>query len=101
MGTSGYLNSFRGFGGLHFANVTFGDRMQNVTFAAGYAYMKTGNRQFTYTEGIYYREYLFNTVPYESGAGPLVRGPIFSVAGIAKVGTKASFVFDSNTVLTI
>ncbi len=97
-GTSGYLNSFRGFGGLHFANVTIGDRTRNLTFSAGYAYVKGGFRSNIYEEGTYYYDggtspSYFSTLTF--GNSTLASGPIFSVAGIIKVGAKASFVFDS------
>ncbi len=95
MGSSGYLNNFRGFGGLHFANVTFGTRKTNMTFAAGYAYIQAGGSQFMYEEGTYYGEYSYETIPNHTGLLPLTKGPIFSIAGIIKVGAKASFVFDS------
>ncbi|MGB1647360.1 MAG: hypothetical protein ACPG9I_08705, partial [Crocinitomicaceae bacterium] len=29
-GTSGYLNEFRGFGGLHWGTFTYGDRKNNI-----------------------------------------------------------------------
>ena len=82
LGTSSYINSFRGFGGLHFGNVTFGDAKKNLTLAAGYAYISSGSKLDNYT----------TTVGYKS---PKTHGPIFSIAGITKVGVKASFIFDS------
>ncbi|NOQ75793.1 MAG: hypothetical protein GQ574_27560 [Crocinitomix sp.] len=94
MGTSGYLNNFRGYGGLHFANVTFGSRMNNVTLAGGYAYLQPGSKNRLDAEGTYYSEdqYFYS---YERITSPLIKGPIFSIAGITKVGARASFVFDS------
>lgn len=90
MGTSGYLNSFEGYGGLHWANVTFGDRMNNITFSAGYAYLDGGFDDYMAKPGVYY-----NTSPTEDIKMPLFNGPMASIAGIAKVGSKVSFVFDS------
>ncbi|MFT5823216.1 MAG: hypothetical protein ACI8ZM_004476 [Crocinitomix sp.] len=94
MGTSGYLNNFRGYGGLHFANVTFGSRMKNITLAGGYAYLQPGFKNNIEVEATYYSEdpYFYN---YERIQSPLIKGPIFSIAGITKVGARASFVFDS------
>lgn len=100
-GTSGYFNSFEGYGGLHFANVTYGDRKNNITFSAGYAYLsninqKTTNRMlvipgtYTSTDG-----YSFFYKYKEYSTKILLQGPIVSLAGIARVGTKASFIFDS------
>lgn len=90
-GTSGYLNSFRGFGGLHFANITFGSRTKNLTISGGYAYILTGNEQFAIDPGVYLVIEPIGT----SQPTPIIQGPVFSIACIAKVGAKASFVFDS------
>jgi len=72
LGTSGYLGNFDIYGGLPFANVTFGDTKQNLTFSAGYGFISS-----------------FSNSNNTTGA------PIFSIAGITKVGAKASFIFDS------
>jgi hypothetical protein len=80
MGTSGYLSNFRGFGGLHFANVTFGDRAKNLTLAGGYGYFQSG--QYTYNGSNY------SKLPY------IQKGPVVSVAGIVKLGEKASLILD-------
>ncbi|MBI3136639.1 MAG: hypothetical protein HYZ14_18330 [Bacteroidetes bacterium] len=95
-GTSGYLNTFRGYGGLHFANMTFGDRKRNITFSAGYAYVQDGFYDAYITPGTYYTntEYL-DTYSTGNQLRPASGGPIFSVAGIITAGAKASFVFDS------
>jgi hypothetical protein len=74
IGTSGYFDSFSSLGGLHFANVTSGNRKKNITFSAGYGYL--------------------TPVGFNSSID-FIHGAIFSIAGIAKVGAKASFVFDS------
>lgn len=96
-GTSGYINNFRGLGGLHFANITLGDAKKNLTFAGGYAYLRSGSYNDTPNPGVYYSE--FGYLDYYSSTNkvlsPGTRGPIFSIAGITKVGVKASFVFDS------
>lgn len=92
MGTSGYIRSFKGYGGLHFGNVTFGTRQKNLTFSAGYAYVQTG-KEYLNAEGTVFT----NTQYYQSTAvkGPATKGPICSVAGLVKIGPRASFVFDS------
>jgi hypothetical protein len=94
MGTSGYLNNFRGYGGLHFANITFGSRMKNITVAGGYAYLQLGNQNDFYTEETYYSEEQWFS-NFNRTSSPVIKGPIFSIAGITKVGARASFVFDS------
>ena len=94
MGTSGYINNFKGFGGLHFGNITLGDAKKNITLAVGYMYIQTGS---SYAEP---GNYVDQNTPYQIinnpkfGQYPTTKGPIFSLAGILKVGSKASFVFD-------
>ncbi len=86
IGTSGYLNAFKGYMFLPFGNVTFGDAKKNLTLAAGYGYLNSGVKMNTYDD---------LTGNYIQGSNEYVAGPIFSIAGIAKVGVKASFIFDS------
>ena len=74
-GTSGYLFNGRGFGGLHFASLTKGNARNNINLSAGYTY--------------------FNVGDIKTNAHPYRHGPLASLAGIVKVGAKASFVFDS------
>ncbi len=99
IGTSGYLNNFRGFGGLHFANMTIGTKKKNITFAGGYAYIQPGFTSSWLEEGttVVYSDdsYYYGGYNYSSTVRPITQGPVFSVAGIIKVGPKASFVFDS------
>jgi hypothetical protein len=91
MGTSGYLNSFKSYGGLHWLSMTLGDRMNNLTFSGGYGYIRSGLNRNVYDEGKYY-----NTYPQSNRkVGPMTKGPVFSVAGTVKVGAKTSFIFDS------
>ncbi len=93
--TSGYLQSFRGFGNLAFANMTIGNRLNNITIAAGYfAYRGGGrdnfNKATTFTSTNSYVDYS----PYQGLPKP-VHGPMISIGTIARIGSKASFVFDS------
>lgn len=90
VGTSGYLNRFRSFGGLNWLSMTIGDRMNNFTVSGGYGYYHSGSTNNIIAEGIY------TIMPFPSaGSRPLTKGPLASVAGICKVGSRASFVFDS------
>jgi hypothetical protein len=89
-GTSGYLNTFKGYGGLHWANVTFGNRMNNITISGGYGYLDAGFDSYMSTPGVYH-----NTYPTEDIKKPIFNGPMASIAGVVKVGSKVSFVFDS------
>ncbi len=82
IGTSGYLNNWEGYYGLHWGSLTLGDRKNNVTCSAGYTYLQSG--------GTNYNPQLNLNEPTK-----LTHGPILSMAGIIKVGAKASFVFDS------
>lgn len=93
--TSGYIQSFRGFGNLAFANVTLGNRLNNITVAGGYFMYRGGgkenyNRPFTVVDSA---DYLIGNSLM--GLPKPVHGPMFSVGGIARIGAKASFVFDS------
>lgn len=98
LGTSGYLNVFRGYGGLYFANLSFGSRKKNFTLAAGFAHLSTGFETDVWPEGTYVNNDSYWTgtsVPFDSKNSPMLSGPIISIAGITPVGAKASLVFDS------
>ena len=94
--TSGYIQSFRGYGDLAFANVTLGNRMNNITLAGGY-FMYRGGGLDNFTQAMI----ITSPDPYpfdrdlEQGQPKPVHGPMFSIGGIARIGAKASFVFDS------
>jgi hypothetical protein len=105
-GTSGYLNNFRGFGGLHWGMVTYGDRMTNVTFSVGYSYIKTGILKYDniYKPGIYpakESEYFpgnYEFTPLEPSSeklmDPAITSPVIGIGAITKVGKNASFILD-------
>jgi hypothetical protein len=91
MGTSGYFNNFNGYGGLHFANMTFGDRKNNFTFSAGYGYISSfGGLELVVPGNYNYIDFVYKSYP-----SSVYKGPIFSFAGMFKVGAKTSFIFDS------
>ena len=93
--TSGYLQSFRGFGNLGFGNVTFGNRLNNITFAAGYfIYRGGGMDNYNQSVTLINSDSFFDDSEYKGLPKP-VHGPMFSIGGIARIGAKASFVFDS------
>ncbi len=84
VGSSGYLNSARGYGGLYFGTVTIGDRLKNISVSAGYGHLQAGFRNSYYdNSGMFYYE-----------PRPKKEAPILGLGGIAKVGKKASFIFD-------
>lgn len=95
LGTSGYLNSFKGYGGLHWINVTFGDRKNNLTFSGGYAYLQTGILSEEPAVGVYTEDEYFDIRDDAPTLLKMSHGPMGSVAGIFKIGAKVSFVFDS------
>jgi hypothetical protein len=88
IGTSGYLNNWEGYYGLHWASVTLGDRKNNLTCSGGYSYFQNGGTEPA--AGVYTISY-----PDRFEKVPVTHGPIISLAGICKVGAKASFIFDS------
>jgi hypothetical protein len=92
LGTSGYLANFKGFGGLHWAVVTYGNRLNNVSFSAGYGYIKTGMDEDAERPGVYIEPNFPGTY---NRMIPMRKAPLISIAGIFKVGSKASFFFDS------
>jgi len=111
LGTSGYFNRGRSFGGLHWGMATYGDRMNNITLSVGFSYLRTGinigntlYKPGTYAavEDQYNPGYLtFATLPVlnNSKYGPKASAPIIGLGGIAAVGTKASFIFDAMLIM--
>jgi len=108
LGTSGYLNQFRGFGGLHWGTFTYGDRKNNISFSAGYGYFNSGDNITSYQPGVYVGD--SNTYTYPDGSSyttynypnipvtdrpNFINAPILSVAGIFQLTNKASIFFDS------
>ena len=100
LGTTGYLNQAKGFGGLHWGMVTLGDRSKNVTLSLGYSYFKPGLSGYDtfYQPGTYSDQSYYSNVIKEVNS-PLVLAPVFGVASIAPVGKKASFILDAMFIL--
>jgi len=88
-GSMGYLNQGRGFAGLHWGMITFGDRLKNLTISIGYSYLNSG----------FDRYYVPGTYPTNSNPprklGAMNKAPIIGVAGLTSIGKKASFIFDA------
>lgn len=97
LGSSGYMNNFRGFGGLHWLTATQGDRMNNVSVSLGYAYLDPGFKNEHPVPGTYFpqAEDRYITPDYDRSLNFLTTAPVLSLAGIRKVGKKSSFIFDS------
>ena len=101
-GTSGYLNNFRGYGGLYWGMVTMGSRMNSVTVSAGFLHMQPDTRkeQF-YIPGVYNSTVPWASFPddypgatFELRSPDPITSPVIGLGAIAKVGQKASFIFD-------
>jgi len=95
LGTTGYLNGFKGYGGIHWLNITIGDRKNNFTFSGGYAYLQAGILDDKPAAGVYSADEYYTASMESSKMLKMSYGPIFSFAGIYKIGAKSSFVFDS------
>lgn len=123
LGSSGYLFNASGFGGLHWATITHGDRKANISFSAGYSYVggvsSIFNRNQYYGEGAIVQNYdlsqpyyvddydaeaaVRNKYPgfYNNQVAKNVNGAaVLGLSGIAPIGQKASFIFDSMTFIS-
>jgi len=102
MGTSGYLRDGKAWGGLHFVNFTYGTRNSNFTVGAGYGYYK-GIRDVDVLKPEYanFSDTIVTTDQYfgyynlfDRQPSKLMHGPVFSLAGITKVGARTSLFVD-------
>tara|TARA_Y100000385_G_scaffold200847_1_gene207927 strand:- start:325 stop:1359 length:1035 start_codon:yes stop_codon:yes gene_type:complete len=95
LGTSGYLDGFESFGGFHWGTFTYGDRKKNISFSGGYGYLSVGgNSSVENVPGTYTSiGGQMPIIPTQSKSIP--SAPIFSVAGIFQLTSKASIFFDS------
>ena len=105
-GTTGYLNGFKGFGGLHWGTFTYGNRKNNISFSAGFGYIRPGTSQetpgvyigdstiYTSSDGTDYVDYNYPNIPFQAN-DDLLKSPIISVAGIFQITSSASIFFDS------
>ena len=105
-GTTGYLNGFKGFGGLHWGTFTYGNRKNNISFSAGFGYIRPGISQetpgvyigdstiYTSADGTDYVDYNYPNIPFQAN-DDLLKSPIISVAGIFQITSSASIFFDS------
>ncbi len=100
LGSTGYLNQGRGFGGLHWGMMTYGNRMNNITLSLGYSYIKVNNTN-AYKEG----NYPAVADPFNPGSmkfqsltlskKPLTNAPIIGIGGITSIGKKVSLFVDA------
>lgn len=100
VGSSGYLNTFRGYGAIGFGTVTFGDASNNFSLSAGYGYIDPGFRFFGPNEilvedGFYPEsEYAYQDI-YSESSNVTFQSPLFQLAGTKKLGRRTSLIFDS------
>lgn len=106
LGSSGYFNQGKGYGGLHWAMATYGTRRTNATFSLGYAYFNSGfnftSNNTYYTPGTYAAVlqqgvYTFPqppTLSYQDEVGNF-KSPVIGISGITAIGKKASFIWDA------
>ena len=111
--SSGYLLDAQGFGGIHWATVTQGNRKSNVSLSAGYAYANLGDRNGNRIGNKYdladdYRNFyereaiqrsLGDRVDIDYSENVLsnpTRGSfVIGLSGITPIGKKSSFIFDA------
>lgn len=109
--SSGYLYNAEGYGGLHWATLSLGDRKANLSISAGYAYADLGRYEEINSIGDRYQlpfiDYEAEQAVYRTLLGDdfdesdlyvyrdFRPSMVFAVAGIAPVGKKASFIFDA------
>ena len=100
IGSSGYFNTFRGYGGIGFGTVTFGTPANNFSLSAGYGYIdpgfQGGGREVLVDDGFYSDEnYEWSDIQTYNGKRATFQTPVFQVAGTKKLGKKTSLIFDS------
>ena len=97
MGSSGYFNTFRGFGGMHWLTFTYGRPASNISFSGGYLYLNPGWRNASYlsaSPGLY--DIATHSIDdLWTDGNQLWHSPMLSIAGITQVGKRISFIFDS------
>jgi len=94
MGNSGYINNMKTWGGLHYGNITYGTAKDNLTLGAGFGYIIPGVNEQEAPVGNYVNSAAYYAAQTDRPVHPAY-GPVFSFSGITKVGSKASFIFDS------
>ncbi len=99
LGSSGYLNQARYFGGLHWGMLTYGNRTNNVTLSLGLAYLKNGPKEtvqeYVYQPGTYFSA---GEVPIidtkQITTNHLSTSLVVGLAGQTKIGKKTSLIYD-------
>lgn len=95
-GSSGFLNSFKGYGALGFGIGTFGTRKLNASIGLGYSHFSSFGGKELEKSGTYTRDtstFIFN-YDYEKVKSGTTGGLAISAGGFAKIGKKIGFVMD-------
>lgn len=105
IGTSGYIYQGKGFGGLYWGMVTYGDRRSNVTLSVGYGHYYSGNDQQVtiYQPGTYQAvNWTYPTIPIQERyvSKSTWTAPIIGIAGQTKVGKRSSLIYDCMILLS-
>jgi hypothetical protein len=106
LGTSGYLNEAKSFGGLFWGMASLGNRSRNVTLSVGYSFVSLGNGSERYfdqpgiypaQEDIFGNKYFANPVAgfNINTKGQTPSATILGIAGITPIGKKARFICDA------
>jgi hypothetical protein len=104
-GSSSWINTFSGYGGLYWGMLTLGNERSNITFSAGYSHVspKFNSNNGVPAEGVYYPvgEYYEGDPYYDliwqgnSGSSDkFISAPVVGLAGVTKLNEKIGFVFD-------
>jgi hypothetical protein len=94
LGSTLFLNQARGFGGLHWAMATYGDRRNNVTLSAGYGYFNFDffTRRFAPTG-----TFPNGNLPEGNRLGftNAYKGPLLGLGMTFALNDRVSFIFDA------
>jgi hypothetical protein len=103
LGSSGYLNRGRGYGGLYWGMLTYGDRRNNVTLSVGYGHVNDGYNETTadtiFVPGTYpLINGVYPSIPVQefitTGGPSIFAAGVIGLAGMVKMNKKNTFVFD-------
>ncbi|WP_027418310.1 hypothetical protein [Crocinitomix catalasitica] len=113
IGSSAYLNKFRGYGGNLWLTGTIGNHEDNISLSYGYGYADLGmkNNNYSYIPGqydgndYYYSENAFGNDNYTNlpiqDAGPqITQGSYFSLGARKTLSRKVSLTFDATVYIS-
>jgi hypothetical protein len=92
-GTSAWIENFRFAGGLLFSSLTYGNRNYNISVSGGYGFLLDFKPKVKIEE--YYDPYTYTLQEKRRTIDRTGNAFLGSVAGVARLGKKASFVFEN------